>query len=94
MNEYYVYILTTIHNKTLYIGVTNDLSRRVAEHKNEIADGFTKRYHIHKLVYFERYSDPQQAIQREKQLKGWTRKKKNVLIEEKNPNWYDISHST
>ena len=65
----------------------------MAEHKNELIEGFTKRYHICKLVYFERYSDPQSAISREKQLKKWKRKKKNELIEQKNPNWYDLSYS-
>ena len=93
MKDYYVYILTTTHNKILYVGITNDMARRMAEHKNEVADSFTKRYHIHKLVYFERYSNPQAAISREKQLKGWKRIKKNKLIEEKNPSWYDLSHS-
>ena len=90
---YYVYILHNSQNNVLYIGVTNDLSRRLAEHKNEIADGFTKRYHVHDLVYFEEYTSPQYAIYREKQLKRWTRKKKEKLITEKNPLFEDISRS-
>ena len=93
MNEYYVYILTTTHNNALYIGVTNDMARRMAEHKSECVDGFTKRYHIHKLVYFEKYADISAAIRREKQLKKWTREKKNALITSKNPAFDDISQS-
>ena len=93
MNDYYVYILTTTHNKALYIGVTNDMARRMAEHKNESVDGFTKRYHIHKLVYFEKYSNISAAIHREKQLKRWTREKKNALVATKNPDFNDISQS-
>ena len=84
---YYVYILTTQNNGTLYVGVTNDLSRRLCEHKNAQADGFTKKYHVNKLVYYEAYSEITAAIAREKQLKRWTRAKKNALIEEKNPLW-------
>ena len=79
----YVYILTNKVNSVLYIGVTNDLKRRVYEHKQEQIDGFTKKYHITKLVYFEHFSDPYTAISREKQLKRWTRVKKNALIESK-----------
>ena len=85
----YVYILTNKVNSVLYIGVTNDLKRRVYEHKQEQIDGFTKKYHITKLVYFENFSDPYTAISREKQLKRWTRVKKNALIETKNPDWND-----
>ena len=89
MKRYYVYILTSKENTALYIGVTNDLRRRLNEHKNEIADGFTKRYHLHKLVYYEKYSEINDAISREKQLKGWSRRKKNALIEKRNPDWDD-----
>ncbi len=89
MKRYYVYILTSKENTALYIGVTNDLRRRLIEHKNEIADGFTKRYHLHKLVYYEKYSEINDAISREKQLKGWSRRKKNALIEKRNPDWDD-----
>ena len=86
---YYVYILTSKTNSVLYIGVTNDLRRRLYEHKNELIEGFTKKYHVHKLVYFEKYSDIHDAIAREKQLKRWIRAKKNSLVETKNPNWND-----
>ena len=86
---YYVYILTNKTNSVMYIGVTNDLCRRLQEHKNETIDCFTKKYHVHKLVYLEEYREIYDAIAREKQLKGWTRAKKNMLIEVKNPNWID-----
>ena len=88
---YYVYIITNTANRVLYIGVTNDLQRRLYEHKNGLADGFTKKYHVHKLVYCEDYSDINEAISREKQLKGWVRAKKIKLIESKNPNWLDMA---
>ena len=91
--KYYVYILTTTHNKMLYIGVTNDLRRRTIEHRNEVTDGFTKKYNVQKLVYFEAYSDPQIAIKREKQLKRWIRQKKVELIESQNPDWKDLSEN-
>ena len=84
-------VLTSKENTTLYIGVTNDLRRRLHEHRNETADGFTKRYHLHKLVYYEEYSEISDAISREKQLKGWSRRKKNALIEKKNSEWNDWS---
>ena len=89
--QYYVYILTNWNNKLSYIGVTNNLERRLYEHKNELADGYTKKYHIHKLVYFEYTTDVRAALEREKQLKGWTRAKKDALIEKENPNWEDLS---
>ena len=88
---YYVYILTNKNNTVLYVGVTNDLSRRMYEHQNEQIEGFTKRYHLHKLVFFEEFSDINDAIACEKRLKRWTRAKKNALIEFKNPNWKDLS---
>ena len=87
---YYVYILTNQSNTTLYIGVTNNLQRRIYEHKNELIDGFTKRYKLHKLVFFEETNDVNSAIAREKQLKHWTREKKNKLIENINPNWLEL----
>ena len=90
MNNYYVYILTNERDTRFYIGVTNNLARRVYEHKNELIDGFTKQYHIHKLVYFEDCHDINAAIEREKQLKKWTRSKKNALIERSNPGWNEI----
>ena len=88
---YYVYILTNKTNRVLYIGVTNNLQRRMCEHKNEEIDGFTKRYHLHKLVFFEEFSDINEAIAWEKRLKRWTRTKKNALIESKNPDWKDLN---
>ena len=91
MNHYYVYILTNWNNKVMYIGVTNDLQRRVYEHKNHLVDGFTAKYNIHKLVYFEQTTDVRAAIEREKQLKGWIRKRKNNLVETMNPEWKNLS---
>ncbi len=87
---YYVYILTSENDKAMYIGVTGDLQRRIAEHKKREFDGFTKKYHIHKLVYYEEYSSPQDAIKREKQIKKWNRGKKNLLIDKINPLRKDI----
>ncbi len=74
----------------MYIGMTGDLSRRIFEHQNELIEGFTKKYHVHKLVYLEEYSNPNDAIAREKQLKGWKREKKNELVESINPKWEEI----
>ena len=76
---------------TLYTGVTNDLYRRVYEHKNNLIEGFTKKYACHKLIYFEETTDIESAILREKQLKNWNRKKKEFLIATKNPTWKDLS---
>ena len=90
---YYVYILSTWNNKVLYTGVTNNLERRLYEHKNGLMEGFTKKYHVHKLVYFDTSPDINAAIAREKQIKGWTRAKKLTLIEEQNPNWIDLSEN-
>ena len=89
--NYYIYILSTWDNKTIYIGVTNNLHRRIQEHKSKAIEGFTKRYNLKKLVYFEKFTDVEQAIKREKELKGWLRAKKNKLIESINPNWLDLS---
>ena len=89
--NYYVYILTTQNNKVMYIGVTNNLERRLYEHKNKMVDGFTKKYNVHKLVYFEHTTDVYSAIEREKQLKKWRREKKNALVETLNPGWKDLS---
>jgi putative endonuclease len=88
--SYYVYILASRIGGTLYIGVTNDLIRRVAEHKLKIAQGFTKRYDVARLVYFEVFDQIEQAIQREKRLKKWPRAWKISLIEKDNPNWNDL----
>ncbi len=90
-NTFYVYILTNKYNNVMYVGVTNNLTRRLYEHKNELIDGFTKRYHVHKLVFYESTGDPVSAIAREKEIKGWTRDKKNTLVESKNPNWEEIT---
>ncbi len=86
----YVYILTNVHNKVLYTGVTSDLVKRVYEHKNKMVDGFTKKYNVNKLVHFEVSDDIMTAIEREKQIKGWLRKKKIALIEKNNPEWKDL----
>jgi putative endonuclease len=87
---YYVYILASKRNGTLYIGVTNDLIRRVYGHKTKIIKGFTEKYNVHKLVYFEQSGDIFAAIEREKQLKKWNRKWKLRLIEEENSDWKDL----
>jgi putative endonuclease len=88
----YVYILANDSNVCLYVGVTNDLARRLYEHKNNLdPKSFTAQYHVHKLVYFEESSDAYAAITREKQIKGWNRKRKNKLIESKNPQWRDLA---
>ena len=75
----------------MYVGVTNNLERRIYEHKNKVLDGFTKKYNVNKLVYFEQTSDKKAAIEREKQIKGWLREKKNALVETVNPEWKDLS---
>ncbi len=90
---YYVYILTNWTNKVLYAGVTNDLERRLYEHKNKLVKGFTEKYNVNKLVYFDSTTDIKAAIAREKQIKGWTRQKKKDLIESINPQWNDLSES-
>ena len=92
--NYYVYILSNITGTTIYIGITKDLIRRVYEHKHKLDPGsFTAKYDIHKLVYYESTSDVRAAIEREKQLKGWNRKRKNKLIESMNPRWDDLYES-
>lgn len=88
---YYVYILTNKNNKTLYIGVTNNISRRTDEHCNKYVNGFAEKYNLNKLVYVEQFEDIYDAISREKQLKGWRRVKKNDLINQLNPQWKDLS---
>ncbi|MFA5032611.1 MAG: GIY-YIG nuclease family protein [bacterium] len=92
MREYYVYIMTN-KSKTLYTGITNDIERRVSEHRSKLIRGFTKRYNITKLVYYESTDDVRIAIEREKQIKGWLRIKKIALIESVNPEWKDLSLS-
>jgi len=87
---YYVYIMAS-RSRTLYIGFTSVLEVQVRQHKDDVYDGFSKQYQCHRLVYFERFTDVQRAIAREKQLKHWSRVKKLVLIERDNPAWYDLS---
>jgi putative endonuclease len=87
---YFVYILASDRNGTLYVGVTNDLVRRVYEHKNKVIRGFTSRYGVARLVWFEVYDDPATAIAREKEIKKWRRAWKLRLIEESNPQWLDL----
>ena len=88
---YFVYMLTNWDDSVLYIGVTSNLPRRLYEHRNGLVEGFTKKYNVHKLVYFEETSDVYAAISREKQLKKWNRSKKNELIKKANPQWADLS---
>ena len=90
MKQYYVYIMTN-KSRTLYTGVTNDLERRVYEHKQKLVPGFTAKYNIDRLVYYEATEDVNSAIYREKQIKGWLRAKKIALIESMNPKWTDLS---
>lgn len=91
--ESYVYLLANKHNNVLYTGVTNDLIRRVYEHKNKLVAGFTKKYNVDRLVYYEVCSDIVVAIEREKKIKGWSRKKKQDLINTLNPDWNDLYQS-
>ena len=91
MKTYYVYILANQFNDVFYVGVTNNLERRITEHQSGLIDGFTKKYRVHKLVYFESCHDVKAAIAREKQLKNWNREKKRFLIERMNPEWKDLS---
>ena len=90
MKKYNVYIMTN-RSKTLYTGITNNLERRVFEHKSKLLSGFTRRYRISKLIYFEEFSDVRSAIMREKEIKGWVRAKKNKLINSMNPTWDDLA---
>jgi putative endonuclease len=89
--SYWVYILTNKPHGTLYIGVTNSLERRIWQHKTKAFEGFTKRYGLNQLVYFEEFRDVTNAINREKELKGWLRRKKIDLIQKENPLWRDLS---
>ena len=90
MNKYYVYMMSNISNTVLYTGVTNDLERRIVEHRTPDEKSFTTRYNCHKLVYFEEFSSIVEAISREKQIKSWNRKRKNLLVDRANPNWIDL----
>ncbi|MEW6527686.1 MAG: GIY-YIG nuclease family protein [Spirochaetota bacterium] len=89
--NFYVYILTNWNNKVMYIGITNDLRRRMYEHKNKMLDGFTKKYNVNKLVYYEYTKDVHMAITREKEIKKWRREKKNNLVMSINPEWKDLT---
>lgn len=89
--NYYVYILTNWNNKVMYVGVTNNLERRMYEHKNKLIEGFTQKYNIGKLVYFEETSDVYSALKREKEIKKWRREKKDALVLKANENWKDLS---
>jgi putative endonuclease len=90
MKNYYVYILSN-KSKTLYTGITNDLIRRIFEHKHKLVEGFTKKYNITKLVWFKEFNSAQETIYCEKRIKGWVRRKKISLIEIENPEWKDLS---
>lgn len=89
--QYYIYIMTNFSNKVLYTGMTNNLTRRINEHKEKIGSKFAAKYNLNKLVYYEIYQDPLSAIAREKQIKAGSRKKKLELIESINPNWNDLT---
>jgi len=91
MKEYYVYILASSKNGTLYTGVTSDLRRRIFEHRTGCVEGFTRKYKVYRLVYYEKYDNIYAAISREKRLKKWNRKWKIRLIEKNNPTWMDLS---
>lgn len=90
MKRYYFYMAANWNNRVLYIGVTNNIERRMYEHRNGIYGGFTEAYRVHKLVYCECTGDVRSAIAREKQLKGWRREKKNALVNSVNPDWKDL----
>ena len=90
---YFIYMLSNWDDSVLYIGVTGNLAKRLYEHRNGLVEGFTKKYNVQKLVYYECTNDVYAAISREKQLKKWNRAKKNALVSEMNPNWIDLSAS-
>ncbi|MCL0033450.1 GIY-YIG nuclease family protein [Thermodesulfovibrionales bacterium] len=89
--RYYVCLLTNWNNKVIYIGVTNNLERRICEHKNKLVKGFTEKYNVNKLVYFEKTQEVIAAISREKEIKKWRREKKNQLVNRINPEWKELS---
>ena len=93
-SQYFVYILASKRNSTLYIGMTSNLTKRVYEHKNDLVGGFTKKYNIHNLVYYEMTDDMGSALTREKQLKKWRRSWKIALIEKQNPGWKDLYYES
>jgi len=88
--QFYVYILTNWNNKVLYVGITSNLKKRLYEHQNQLEDGFTKKYNLFKLIYFETVKEVRSAITREKQIKGWRRSKKDDLVTQMNPEWKDL----
>lgn len=90
MKQYYIYILTNQTNRTLYIGITSNLQKRIWEHKNKVTQGFSSKYNLNKLIYFELFDNPEAAIKREKRLKFWLRKWKEELITKANPKWNDL----
>ena len=92
-NSYYIYILTNWNDQVMYVGMTNNLERRVYEHKHKLIEGFTAKYNINKLVYYEETQDVNAALAREKEIKKWRREKKNILVQEANPTWQDLSVS-
>lgn len=91
MKNYYVYLSTNWNNMVMYVGMTNNLERRMYEHKNKLVEGFTKKYNIDRLVYFEETSDVNAALSREKEIKKWRREKKDSLVLSSNPEWKDLS---
>ena len=91
MKDLFAYMMTNRSRVVLYTGITNSLMRRVSQHKNSEIKGFTKTYRVNRLVYYERFNDPRDAIAREKEIKGWRREKKNALIQRMNPKWADLS---
>ena len=91
MKTFYVYMMTNKSRVVLYTGVTNSLEVRTWQHRQHAIDGFTKKYHVDRLVYYESFDDPRDAISREKEIKGWRRSKKNALVETLNPKWDDLS---
>lgn len=90
MRQYYMYILTNWNNKVLYIGVTNNIERRLFEHKHKLIAGFTQKYNLSKLVFLQSFQNIDDALKAEKQIKGWVRVKKNALIAQQNPEWTDL----
>jgi putative endonuclease len=92
--SYYVYLLTNWNHRVMYVGVTNDLKRRLYEHKNKMVEGFSEKYNLNKLVYFEETQDVHTAIIREKEIKKWRREKKNQLVNQINPEWQDLNETS
>ena len=91
MKDYFVYMMTNRSRVVLYVGVTSRLDGRVCDHRSQVVEGFTAKYKLNRLVYYEQFSDPISAITREKEIKGWRRAKKNALVETLNPKWEDLT---